>query len=340
MATVTIRRSGQILHEPELVSAYLKGQGVIYESWGVGRLGGHLKSSYALTSDEQKAIIDLYAKEIGDLKSRQGYVTQDIVVLSDATPNLDGILDKFSREHHHTDDEVRFVVDGSGIFTLRKRDLIFDVAVTAGDLIVVPAYTRHWFELTPERKIKCIRIFKDPAGWAAIYNEPAAARVLPAQKPAGKMNFVKTLIADHQRFLVLAKELEGILSELTDSITPSVLEGLRKRFQQIIELLSSHVERKRNELFPVLRDRLPKANYWLMEMTEPQDEMLLNEVRQLHDLVSGLPSPISAEQLKKSVAQLNRWLREHVMIEEEHLFTRLQGPPENREKRQEGRQVG
>jgi 1,2-dihydroxy-3-keto-5-methylthiopentene dioxygenase len=174
MATITIRRSGQVLNEKKAVSAYLNGQGMNYESWGVERLSGRLKESYTLSPSEQQAILDLYASEISDLKSRQGYLTQDVVVLSDATPNLDAILDKFRREHHHTDDEVRFVVDGSGTFTIRKNDLIFDVTVAAGDLIVVPAYTRHWFDLTPERKIKCIRIFKDPAGWVAVYDPPIA----------------------------------------------------------------------------------------------------------------------------------------------------------------------
>jgi 1,2-dihydroxy-3-keto-5-methylthiopentene dioxygenase len=177
MATITVRSSGQVLKERDAVSAYLKGQGMLYESWGVERLNGHLKGSYTLNSDEQQTILDLYASEISDLKSRQGYLTQDIVILSGATQNLDAILEKFRREHHHTDDEVRFVVDGSGVFTVRKNDLIFDVTVVAGDLIVVPAYTRHWFNLTPDRKIKCIRIFKDPAGWVAIYEEPVFSSV-------------------------------------------------------------------------------------------------------------------------------------------------------------------
>ncbi|HEY5593535.1 MAG TPA: cupin domain-containing protein [Nitrospiria bacterium] len=183
MATITIRRNAQVLKDKDLVSAYLNGQGMLYESWGVERLTGRLKESYTLKPEEQQSILYLYASEISELKSRQGYLTQDVVVLSDATPNLDAILEKFRREHHHMDDEVRFVVDGSGTFTVRKNeknDLIFDVTVVAGDLIVVPAYTRHWFDLTPERKIKCIRIFKDPAGWTAIYDEPAVARILPA----------------------------------------------------------------------------------------------------------------------------------------------------------------
>jgi hypothetical protein len=65
-----------------------------------------------------------------------------------------------------------------------------------------------------------------------------------------------------------------------------------------------------------------------MGMTETQDEMLLQEVRHLHELVSGLPSSVSVEQLKRSMAYLVQWLREHVRIEEEDLFPKLQGRSE------------
>jgi 1,2-dihydroxy-3-keto-5-methylthiopentene dioxygenase len=178
MATITIRTNGKVLRGNGEISSYLEGQTVHYESWGVERLNRRLKQSYTLGPDEEQAILGLYSPEIEELKSREGYLAQDLVVLSDATPNLEIILDKFRREHHHTDDEVRFVIDGSCIFTIRKNQLIFDVTVEAGDLLVVPAYTRHWFDLTPERKIKCIRIFKDPAGWVAVYDEPAVSSVL------------------------------------------------------------------------------------------------------------------------------------------------------------------
>jgi len=178
MAMITIHHSDKVLHEKEAVSDYLKKHGVIYEFWGVERLNGYPEESYALNTQERRMILDLYAPEISDLKTRQGYLTQDIVVLSSATPNLDAILGKFRREHHHTDDEVRFVVDGSGVFTIRRDDSIFDVTVKAGDLLVVPAYTRHWFDLTLEQRIKCIRIFKDSAGWVAIYDKPVGSSLL------------------------------------------------------------------------------------------------------------------------------------------------------------------
>lgn len=178
MASVTLRRSGKVLRERTAVSAYLEERGVLYESWECERLTGHLKESDVLNPEERQEILSLYSPEIEDLKSRQGYLTQDIVALSGATPNLETMLDTFRREHHHTDDEVRFVVDGSGIFTMRKNDAIFDITVETGDLLVVPAYTRHRFDLTPDRRITCIRIFKDPAGWAARYDEPVVAPAL------------------------------------------------------------------------------------------------------------------------------------------------------------------
>jgi cupin superfamily acireductone dioxygenase involved in methionine salvage len=42
------------------------------------------------------------------------YQSQDVISLSDTTPNLDELLKNFQREHHHTDDEVRFIVSGHG----------------------------------------------------------------------------------------------------------------------------------------------------------------------------------------------------------------------------------
>lgn len=170
MASIVIRTSGDEIFGREAVAGYLRERGLIYRSWGIERIKGPLRYSYSLRSGDQRALLKLYAEEIMELKASQGYVTEDLVVLSDQTPCLDAILEKFSREHHHRDDEVRFIIDGRGLFTIRQDALVFDVAVEPGDLLVVPAYTRHWFNLTEERKIKCIRIFKDPSGWEAVYD--------------------------------------------------------------------------------------------------------------------------------------------------------------------------
>jgi 1,2-dihydroxy-3-keto-5-methylthiopentene dioxygenase len=163
------------LEGEERVRAFLADQGIIYEKWDIGRLDGELKESYALSEEQKAAIIAAYRKEIDELSARRGYRSEDIVVLSEATPNLDNLLEMFRKEHHHTEDEVRFCVDGHGIFTIQGKDgRFFDVEMEPGDLISVPAGTRHWFSLMDDRKIKCIRIFASTEGWAAIYEKQQA----------------------------------------------------------------------------------------------------------------------------------------------------------------------
>lgn len=106
------------------------------------------------------------------LKSDRGYVEQDIVELSPETPNLDGICAKFVDEHLHTDDEVRYVLDGEGIFDIRSaEDRWMRVTVEKGDLLVVPADRYHRFLLTEKKHIRCVRLFKDASGWVPQYRE-------------------------------------------------------------------------------------------------------------------------------------------------------------------------
>ena len=108
------------------------------------------------------------------LKAARGYVEQDIVELRPDTPGLEGICAKFADEHLHTDDEVRFVLEGEGIFDLRSReDQWMRVTVEAGDLIVVPAHLHHRFFLTESKQIRCVRLFKDASGWVPHYRSDA-----------------------------------------------------------------------------------------------------------------------------------------------------------------------
>lgn len=104
------------------------------------------------------------------LKGERGYLEQDVVTLAPDTPNLDAICAKFVDEHSHDEDEVRFVLSGAGIFDIRSRsDEWMRVRVDAGDLIVVPKDRFHRFMLTDERHIRCVRLFRDAAGWVPRY---------------------------------------------------------------------------------------------------------------------------------------------------------------------------
>lgn len=99
-----------------------------------------------------------------------GYLTRDEVQLHAGTPNLAAILAKFDAEHLHTDDEVRYVLEGEGIFDIRSQDdRWMRVIVEVGDLISVPKSRHHRFLLTDKNAIRCARLFVDASGWTPHY---------------------------------------------------------------------------------------------------------------------------------------------------------------------------
>jgi 1,2-dihydroxy-3-keto-5-methylthiopentene dioxygenase len=101
-----------------------------------------------------------------------GYKTADVISINSLTPNYDQIRAKFLSEHTHSEDEVRFFVDGEGHFwfNLGENEPIFNVLCQAGDLISVPAGTKHWFDAGESNPfVKAIRIFIDTSGWVPEY---------------------------------------------------------------------------------------------------------------------------------------------------------------------------
>lgn len=162
MATITVSDTGRRIDDAEQIEQFLAPFGIWYENWDVE---GRLKSESS-TED----ILSEYAPEIERLKQRGGFVTADVINVSPDTPKLDEMLAKFDKEHTHSEDEVRFTVEGRGVFWIHPDDgPVFSIEVTSGDLINVPAGTKHWFHLCDDRHIRCIRLFEDASGWTPHY---------------------------------------------------------------------------------------------------------------------------------------------------------------------------
>eukprot|EP01088_Endostelium_zonatum_P013452 TRINITY_DN28023_c0_g1_i1.p1 TRINITY_DN28023_c0_g1~~TRINITY_DN28023_c0_g1_i1.p1 ORF type:complete len:190 (-),score=56.13 TRINITY_DN28023_c0_g1_i1:40-558(-) len=102
-------------------------------------------------------------------ESRTFYTTNQIKLTKD-NEKLPGMLKKFFEEHSHDDEEIRFVVGGSGRFDLRDdQDRWVGVTVEEGDLIIVPANMHHRFGLGDNSDwIHAMRLFTDAPKWEAI----------------------------------------------------------------------------------------------------------------------------------------------------------------------------
>jgi 1,2-dihydroxy-3-keto-5-methylthiopentene dioxygenase len=166
MATVRVPEEGRALGDPARIATELAGLGIDYERVDV---------PVEIATAPAARVLESYEGELAKLKARGGYVTADVIDVTPATPGLEAMLAKFSREHWHDEDEVRLIVAGKGIFHIHPADgPIVAIEVEAGDLIRVPAGTRHWFDLCDTRTIRAIRLFRDPAGWVPRYTESGA----------------------------------------------------------------------------------------------------------------------------------------------------------------------
>ncbi|WP_201715194.1 1,2-dihydroxy-3-keto-5-methylthiopentene dioxygenase [Rossellomorea arthrocnemi] len=170
MTTINIQGKNQVIDSQEEVVKYLREQGVIYEHWNIEKLNEGLRDHYALTEDEKAEILSTFKEEIEDISERRGYQSWDVISLSENTPNLEELLKNFQQEHHHTDDEVRFIVNGHGVFVIQGNDGdFFEVHLNPGDLISVPENIRHYFTLSDDKKVVAVRIFITQEGWVPIY---------------------------------------------------------------------------------------------------------------------------------------------------------------------------
>jgi 1,2-dihydroxy-3-keto-5-methylthiopentene dioxygenase len=164
MAIVKIPADDVVLREPAEIAAFLSAHGIDYERWTPAQSVGPDASA-----DE---VLTAYAGEVEALKARGGYVTADVIDVKPDTPNLDSMLARFNREHWHDEDEVRFIIEGRGLFHVHPPDgPVFAIEVEPGDLIRVPQGTHHWFDLCADRRIRAIRLFKDMTGWTPHYTD-------------------------------------------------------------------------------------------------------------------------------------------------------------------------
>ncbi|MBW5448181.1 cupin domain-containing protein [Cohnella sp. CFH 77786] len=176
MAEVRIRNTDERISGEEQVKAFLESQEVLYEHWDMNKLPERLREKFVLTDEEKAEILSTFDPEIRDLAARRGYQIWDIITLSESTPNLEELLKKFEAVHTHTEDEIRAITAGRGIFIIKGQDDVgyFDVELTAGDVISVPENKPHFFTLMDNRQIVAVRLFIEKDGWIATpYDDPS-----------------------------------------------------------------------------------------------------------------------------------------------------------------------
>jgi 1,2-dihydroxy-3-keto-5-methylthiopentene dioxygenase len=145
--------------------------GVEFELW---------EANQPLAADaDAEAVMTAYQASIEQLDKRYGFQSKDVVALRPDNPQKADFRQKFLAEHTHADFEVRFFVDGRGLFYLHIGDKVYLVLCEKGDLISVPANTTHWFDMGADPDFKAVRLFTTEDGWVGDFTGSDIATRFP-----------------------------------------------------------------------------------------------------------------------------------------------------------------
>jgi 1,2-dihydroxy-3-keto-5-methylthiopentene dioxygenase len=135
--------------------------GIRFERWEANR---------PLSPDATEAdILGAYRDSVDRLMGEKGFRSVDVIKMVPDHPKKGELRNKFLSEHTHSEDEVRFFVDGQGLFNIHRQGKVYAVRCEKGDLIGVPDGTPHWFDMGPNPRFIAIRLFTSTEGWVAHF---------------------------------------------------------------------------------------------------------------------------------------------------------------------------
>ena len=157
--------------DADQIGAALAERGIGFERW---------PARQPLAPDATpEQILELYAADVARVQASGSYPTVDAIRLTPEHPDRAALRQKFLAEHTHREDEVRFFVEGCGLFCLHIDQEVLQVLCEANDFLRVPAGTKHWFDMGSAPRFTVIRFFDNPDGWVAQFSGDTIATRFP-----------------------------------------------------------------------------------------------------------------------------------------------------------------
>lgn len=153
------------------IAEKMKAKDVRFERWEADRDLGE--------NPDADTVIKAYQHAIDRLVAEKGYQSWDVISMRADNPQKEVLRTKFLSEHTHGEDEVRFFVEGAGLFCLHLDGHIYQILCEKNDLISVPAGTPHWFDMGSSPNFTAIRIFDNQEGWVAKFTGDTIADAYP-----------------------------------------------------------------------------------------------------------------------------------------------------------------
>lgn len=225
--------------QAEAIRDQLAQVGVGFEQWPTRALADDASNQEILAS---------YKTEIDTLVTENGFKAVDVVSINPEHPEREAMRAKFLNEHQHKEDEIRFFVRGSGLFTLHINDKVYEIRCEAQDLIRVPDGTKHWFDMGPAPCFTAIRFFTEADGWVGYFTDSDIALRFPRFENA--QHSVRAIVTD--------------------------IEGTTSSISFVRDVLFPHA-RAALPLFIKAEHSKPEVAYWLARIAE-QKSLSINDL--------------------------------------------------------------
>ena len=155
--------------DPQIIQQELGGRGIGFERWPV-------RSPLPQGAD-QATVLQAFSKDVKRVMTEAGHASVDVLRVTPSHPDKTSLRQRFLSEHSHAEDEVRFFVEGRGLFCLHIGREVLAVLCEQDDLIHIPAGTRHWFDMGEHPQFCVLRFHGTNSEWLATFTgDPIAER--------------------------------------------------------------------------------------------------------------------------------------------------------------------
>lgn len=146
----------KVLTHHEDVAATLAEVGVHLERWPAS-------TAIAANSGDEDLLV-AYQPQIERFKREYGYAEVEVLRFTEDQSKQAVSRPEGLEEYVQAEDEVRFFVAGRGLFNLHIEDRVFAVLCEKGDLLLIPAGVRHWFDKGENPYLIAICLFNTAQG--------------------------------------------------------------------------------------------------------------------------------------------------------------------------------